>query len=55
MAWERKLVCTVRVRDEQNMTLPGELVPNKKVHQAVAETAIKQGVAPADHVPYVEE
>jgi len=45
-----------------NMTPPGELVPNpldKKVHhavaRAVAEMAIKQGVARADYVPYVEE
>ena len=44
------------------MTPPGELVPNpldKKVHHAVArvvaETAIKQGIARADYVPYVEE
>jgi malate dehydrogenase (oxaloacetate-decarboxylating) len=45
-----------------SMTPPGELVPNpldKKVHhavaRAVAETAIKQGIARADYVPYVEE
>jgi len=45
-----------------NMTPAGELVPSpleKKVHQAVArtvaETAIKQGIARADYVPYVEE
>ncbi len=44
------------------MTPPGELVPSpldKKVHRAVAravaETAIKQGIARADYVPYVEE
>jgi malate dehydrogenase (oxaloacetate-decarboxylating) len=44
------------------MTPPGEMVPNpldKKVHhavaRAVAETAIKQGIARADYVPYVEE
>jgi len=44
------------------MTSPGELVPNpldKKVHhavaRAVAEMAIKQGIARADYVPYVEE
>lgn len=44
------------------MTPHGELVPNpldKKVHlavaRAVAETAIKQGIARADYVPYVEE
>jgi malate dehydrogenase (oxaloacetate-decarboxylating) len=44
------------------MTPPGELVPNpldKKVHhavaRAVAEMAIKQGIARADYVPYVEE
>ena len=44
------------------MTPPGELVPNpldKKVHHAVArvvaETAIQQGIARADYVPYVEE
>ena len=44
------------------MTPPGELVPNpldKKVHhavaRAVAETAIKQGIARADYVPYVDE
>ncbi len=45
-----------------DMAPAGELVPNpldKKVHQAVAravaETAIKQGIARADYVPYVEE
>jgi malate dehydrogenase (oxaloacetate-decarboxylating) len=44
------------------MTPPGELVPSpldKKVHQAVAravaETAINQGIARAEYVPYVEE
>lgn len=44
------------------MTPPGELVPNpldKKVHhavaRAVAEMAIKQGIARADYVPYVDE
>ena len=44
------------------MTPPGELVPNpldKKGHHAVArvvaETAIQQGIARADYVPYVEE
>ncbi|RJP49195.1 MAG: NAD-dependent malic enzyme [Anaerolineaceae bacterium] len=44
------------------MTPPGELVPNpldRKVHhavaRAVAEMAIKQGIARADYVPYVEE
>jgi malate dehydrogenase (oxaloacetate-decarboxylating) len=44
------------------MTPQGELVPSpldKKVHRAVAravaETAIKQGIARADYVPYVEE
>jgi malate dehydrogenase (oxaloacetate-decarboxylating) len=44
------------------MTPPGELVPSpldKKVHRAVAravaEMAIKQGIARADYVPYVEE
>jgi malate dehydrogenase (oxaloacetate-decarboxylating) len=44
------------------MTPSGELVPSpldKKVHRAVAravaETAIKQGIARADYVPYVEE
>ena len=44
------------------MTPHGELVPSpldKKVHLAVArvvaETAIKQGIARADYVPYVEE
>ncbi len=44
------------------MTPAGELVPSpldKKVHRAVAravaETAIKQGIARADYVPYVEE
>ena len=43
------------------MTPAGELMPNpldKKVHQAVAravaETAIKQGIARAEYVPYVE-
>jgi len=43
------------------MTPSGELMPNpldKKVHQevarAVAETAIKQGIARAEYVPYVE-
>ncbi|HND47671.1 MAG TPA: malic enzyme-like NAD(P)-binding protein [Anaerolineales bacterium] len=45
-----------------SMTPSGELVPNpldKKVHhavaRAVAETAMKQGIARADYVPYVEE
>jgi malate dehydrogenase (oxaloacetate-decarboxylating) len=45
-----------------DMTPPGELVPSpldKKVHhavaRAVAEMAIKQGIARADYVPYVEE
>lgn len=45
-----------------DMTPPGELVPSpldKKVHhavaRAVAETAIKQGIARAEYVPYVEE
>jgi malate dehydrogenase (oxaloacetate-decarboxylating) len=45
-----------------DMTPPGELVPNpldKKVHmavaRAVAETAIRQGIARAEYVPYVEE
>jgi malate dehydrogenase (oxaloacetate-decarboxylating) len=45
-----------------DMTPHGELVPSpldKKVHRAVAravaETAIKQGIARADYVPYVEE
>ena len=45
-----------------SMTPSGELVPNpldKKVHhavaRAVAEMAIKQGIARADYVPYVEE
>ncbi len=45
-----------------DMTPPGELVPSpldKKVHRAVAravaETAIKQGIARADYVPYVDE
>lgn len=44
------------------LTPSGELVPNpldKKVHhavaRAVAEMAIKQGLARADYVPYVEE
>lgn len=44
------------------LTPPGELVPNpldRKVHhavaRAVAEMAIKQGIARADYVPYVEE
>jgi malate dehydrogenase (oxaloacetate-decarboxylating) len=44
------------------LTPPGELVPNpldKKVHhavaRAVAETAIKQGLARAEYVPYVED
>ncbi len=44
------------------LTPAGELVPSpldKKVHhavaRAVAETAIKQGIARADYVPYVEE
>ena len=43
------------------MTQSGELVPNpldKKVHhavaRAVAEMAIKQGIARADYVPYVD-
>ncbi len=45
-----------------DMTPPGELVPHpldKKVHRAVAravaETAIKQGIARAEYVPYVED
>jgi malate dehydrogenase (oxaloacetate-decarboxylating) len=45
-----------------DMTPPGELVPSpldKKVHRAVAravaEMAIKQGIARADYVPYVDE
>lgn len=45
-----------------DMTAPGELVPsplNKKVHhavaRAVAEMAIKQGIARAEYVPYVDE
>lgn len=44
------------------MTPAGDLVPNpldKKVHlavaRAVAETAIQQGIARAEYVPYVEE
>lgn len=44
------------------MTPPGELVPNpldKKVHQAVARAvarmAMKQGIARADFVPYLED
>ncbi len=44
------------------MTPPGELVPSpldKKVHRAVAravaETAIKQGIARAEYVPYVDD
>lgn len=44
------------------MTPPGELVPSpldKKVHRAVAravaETAMKQGIARAEFVPYVDE
>jgi malate dehydrogenase (oxaloacetate-decarboxylating) len=44
------------------MTPAGELMPNpldKKVHhevaRAVAETAMKQGIARAEYVPYVEE
>jgi malate dehydrogenase (oxaloacetate-decarboxylating) len=44
------------------MTPSGELMPNpldKKVHQevarAVAETAIKQGIARAEYIPYVQE
>jgi malate dehydrogenase (oxaloacetate-decarboxylating) len=45
-----------------SMTPAGELVPNpldKRVHhavaRAVAETAIRQGIARADYVPYVDE
>ncbi|HEY6075166.1 MAG TPA: malic enzyme-like NAD(P)-binding protein, partial [Anaerolineales bacterium] len=45
-----------------SMTPAGELVPNpldKNVHRAVAravaETAIRQGIARAEYVPYVEE
>ena len=45
-----------------SMTPPGELVPSpldKEVHKAVAravaETAIKQGLARAEYVPYVED
>jgi malate dehydrogenase (oxaloacetate-decarboxylating) len=44
-----------------NMTPAGELMPNpldKRVHQevarAVAETALKQGIARAEYVPYVD-
>jgi malate dehydrogenase (oxaloacetate-decarboxylating) len=44
------------------MTPAGELMPHpldKQVHRevarAVAETAIKQGIARADYIPYVEE
>src|SRR5688572_18806229 len=54
------LVAAVKVLVE--MTPPGELVPHpldKKVHRAVAravaETAMKQGIARAEFVPYVEE
>ena len=45
-----------------SMTPPGDLVPSpldKKVHlavaRAVAETAMKQGIARAEYVPYVED
>jgi malate dehydrogenase (oxaloacetate-decarboxylating) len=45
-----------------SLTPAGELVPNpldKSVHRAVAravaEMAIKQGIARAEYVPYVEE
>jgi malate dehydrogenase (oxaloacetate-decarboxylating) len=45
-----------------DMTPPGDLVPNplvKKVHmavaRAVAETAIRQGIARTEYVPYVGE
>jgi malate dehydrogenase (oxaloacetate-decarboxylating) len=45
-----------------SMTPPGDLVPSpldKKVHhavaRAVAEMAIKQGIARADYVPYVDQ
>jgi malate dehydrogenase (oxaloacetate-decarboxylating) len=45
-----------------SMTPPGELVPNplersvhRSVARAVAETAIKQGIARAEYVPYVED
>ena len=44
-----------------HMTPAGELMPNpldKKVHhevaRAVAETAMKQGIARAEYVPYAE-
>jgi malate dehydrogenase (oxaloacetate-decarboxylating) len=54
------LVAAVKVLVE--MTPPGELVPHpldKKVHRAVAravaEMAIKQGIARAEYVPYVED
>lgn len=54
------LVAAAKVLVE--MTPPGELVPHpldKKVHRAVAravaETAIKQGIARAEYVPYVED
>jgi len=54
------LLAAARVIAE--MTPPGDLVPSpldKKVHhavaRAVAETAIAQGIARADYVPYVEE
>jgi malate dehydrogenase (oxaloacetate-decarboxylating) len=53
-------VAAVKVLVE--MTPPGELVPHpldKKVHRAVAravaETAIRQGIARAEYVPYVED
>ncbi|MBL8080798.1 MAG: NAD-dependent malic enzyme [Anaerolineales bacterium] len=54
------LVAAAKVLVE--MTPPGELVPHpldKKVHRAVAravaEMAIKQGIARAEYVPYVED
>jgi malate dehydrogenase (oxaloacetate-decarboxylating) len=57
---QEMLVAAVNVLVRE--TPSGELMPNpldKKVHRqiarAVAETAIRQGIARAEYVPYVEE
>ena len=57
---DEMLIAAVEVLVRQ--TPSGELMPNpldKKVHRevarAVAETAIRQGIARAEYVPYVEE
>ena len=57
---DEMLIAAVDVLVRETPT--GELMPNpldKKVHRevarAVAETAIRQGIARAEYVPYVEE